>query len=146
MKANIAACCNDISFVDTLFRTTQVILSHLNVQNSAGEINPASFMVLYNLAHSPDRAIPIGKLSCAVGLTASGLTRLIDRLEELELVERANCASDRRVTYVRLTKKGQANYDKLSGPIYEKVNNFLKEKLNEKERIEFKILLEKLLH
>jgi DNA-binding MarR family transcriptional regulator len=40
-------------------------------------------------------------------LTASGVTRLLDGLEQAGLVERASCASDRRVTYAVLTETGR---------------------------------------
>ena len=40
-------------------------------------------------------------------LTASGVTRLLDGLEAAGLVERAACASDRRVTYAVLTDHGR---------------------------------------
>jgi len=39
-------------------------------------------------------------------LTASGVTRLLDGLERTGWVERASCASDRRVTYAVLTDAG----------------------------------------
>jgi DNA-binding MarR family transcriptional regulator len=39
-------------------------------------------------------------------LTASGITRLLDGLEHSGLVERASCASDRRVVYAVLTDDG----------------------------------------
>ena len=41
-------------------------------------------------------------------LTASGVTRLLDGLEAAGYVERAACASDRRVTYAVLTDSGMA--------------------------------------
>lgn len=40
-------------------------------------------------------------------LTASGVTRLLDGLEAAGLVERAACASDRRVVYAVLTEQGR---------------------------------------
>ena len=41
-------------------------------------------------------------------LTASGVTRLLDGLEAAGFVERATCASDRRVVYAVLTDVGEA--------------------------------------
>jgi DNA-binding MarR family transcriptional regulator len=41
-----------------------------------------------------------------VFLTASGITRLLDGLERNGLVERASCATDRRVVYAVLTAAG----------------------------------------
>ena len=40
-------------------------------------------------------------------LTASGVTRLLDGLEDAALVERAACSSDRRVVYAVLTDAGR---------------------------------------
>jgi DNA-binding MarR family transcriptional regulator len=40
-------------------------------------------------------------------LTASGVTRLLDGLEDAGLVEKATCASDARVTYAKLTDAGR---------------------------------------
>jgi len=45
-------------------------------------------------------------------LTPSGITRLLQGLEDAGLVERASCATDRRVTYAQLTDAGR---DKLEG-------------------------------
>ena len=41
-------------------------------------------------------------------LTASGVTRLLDGLEGVGLVERGSCETDRRVTYAILTEAGAA--------------------------------------
>ena len=41
-------------------------------------------------------------------LTPSGVTRLLEGLEQAGLVERATCATDLRVTYAQLTDAGRA--------------------------------------
>lgn len=46
------------------------------------------------------------ELARSVGLTPSGITRLLEGLEAGDLVERASCPSDLRVTYARLTSRG----------------------------------------
>ena len=45
-------------------------------------------------------------LADQVLLTASGVTRLLDGLERQGFVERASCATDRRVVYAVLTDDG----------------------------------------
>lgn len=47
-------------------------------------------------------------LARTLGLTPSGVTRLLEGLEGGGLVERAACPSDLRVTYARLTEAGEA--------------------------------------
>lgn len=44
---------------------------------------------------------------CEVDVTKSGLTRLLDRIEKAGLVERSYCPSDRRGTFLSITKDGR---------------------------------------
>lgn len=46
-----------------------------------------------------------------------GITRLLDRLEELELVERERGVEDRRLVECRITAGGLALLAELDGPI-----------------------------
>ena len=46
------------------------------------------------------------ELARSLGLTPSGITRLLEGLEVAGLVERASCPSDLRITYARLTSRG----------------------------------------
>ena len=47
-------------------------------------------------------------LAAQTTLSASGLTRAVDRLEAAGLVERQACPEDRRSTYAVLTAEGEA--------------------------------------
>jgi DNA-binding MarR family transcriptional regulator len=47
-------------------------------------------------------------LAAAVVLSKSGLTRLVDRLEEARYVRRVSCPSDRRGTFAEITDDGRA--------------------------------------
>ena len=66
------------------------------------------YEVLLRLARAPDRLLKRVELAQSVLLTPSGITRLLERLERLGLVERADCPTDARVSYARLTAKGLA--------------------------------------
>jgi DNA-binding MarR family transcriptional regulator len=46
-------------------------------------------------------------LLCHVGVTKSGLTRLVDRIEAAGLLERSSCPSDRRGTFLSITEEGR---------------------------------------
>ena len=48
-------------------------------------------------------------------LTASGITRLLEGLENAGLVERADCPTDRRVVYAKLTGAGEQKLRDASG-------------------------------
>jgi DNA-binding MarR family transcriptional regulator len=47
-------------------------------------------------------------------LTPSGITRLLEGLENAGLVERAACASDLRITYAQLTDAGRGKLEAAS--------------------------------
>jgi DNA-binding MarR family transcriptional regulator len=64
------------------------------------------YEVLLRLSRAPDRRMRRVDLAGEVLLTASGITRLLDGLERAGLVERAACASDRRVVYAVITEAG----------------------------------------
>jgi DNA-binding MarR family transcriptional regulator len=71
-------------------------------------INDYECMLL--LARAEERRMRRVDLAEQLILTASGVTRLLDGLEKEGWVDRAACASDRRVTYAVLTDEG---YEKL---------------------------------
>ena len=55
------------------------------------------YEVLFRLARAPDRRLRRVDLAEQVLLTPSGITRLLDGLERYGYVDRASCATDRRV-------------------------------------------------
>jgi DNA-binding MarR family transcriptional regulator len=61
---------------------------------------------LYELYLAPDRQLRMNELARSALLSRSGLTRLVDKLENEKLLERRRCAEDGRVQYARLTEKG----------------------------------------
>ena len=73
--------------------------SHLSVQ---------WFEVLMRLFRTPGHRLRMSDLAAQTTLTASGLTRAVDRLETSGLVIRQACAEDRRVAYAVLTDEGEA--------------------------------------
>jgi DNA-binding MarR family transcriptional regulator len=64
------------------------------------------YEVLLFLARAPDRRMRRVDLADSVLLTPSGITRLLDGLERQGFVCRAECDSDRRVSYAELTDEG----------------------------------------
>jgi DNA-binding MarR family transcriptional regulator len=68
------------------------------------------FECLLLLARAEGRRMRRVDLAEQLILTASGVTRMLDGLEQEGFVGREACASDRRVTYAVLTDEG---YDKL---------------------------------
>jgi DNA-binding MarR family transcriptional regulator len=77
-------------------------------------------------------------------LTASGVTRLLDGLERAGFVERAACASDRRVTYAVLTTTGRAKLHDASESHLAGVHAFFEERFTSEEIAHLASLLERL--
>src|SRR5574338_326014 len=66
----------------------------------------AEYEVLLVLAYSADRQMRMSDLAEMLLLSRSGATRLIDRLEAVELVQRVSCDTDRRGQWAQLTDAG----------------------------------------
>src|SRR5438067_1577567 len=64
------------------------------------------FEVMLRLARSPEHRLRMAELAKQVGLSTSGLTRLIDRVEEAGYVRREACPTDRRGAHAVLTDEG----------------------------------------
>lgn len=66
------------------------------------------YEVLLRLYHAPDGRMRMQQLAGEVLLSKSGLTRLVDRMVEEGLVERASCPTDRRGVEAIITDAGRA--------------------------------------
>ena len=66
-------------------------------------------------------------------LSPSGVTRLLDGLEEAGLVEKAQCSSDARVTYAVLTDTGVGVLEELRAHHVEQIRSIFRESLDEGE-------------
>jgi DNA-binding MarR family transcriptional regulator len=62
--------------------------------------------VLIELVYAPDNRLRLNELADAVALSRSGLTRLVDRLEQAGLLRREPHPHDRRGAYAVLTEAG----------------------------------------
>jgi DNA-binding MarR family transcriptional regulator len=68
----------------------------------------AWYDVLVNLHEAPSRRLRMTDLAARVLLSRSGLTRLVDRMAAAGLVDRQQCPTDRRGTFVVLSAAGVA--------------------------------------
>ena len=66
------------------------------------------FEVLVRLGRTPGHALRMSELAAQVSFSASGLTRLVDRMESAGLVRRQACPEDRRGSLAVLTDEGAA--------------------------------------
>ncbi|AKA74286.1 MarR family transcriptional regulator [Saccharolobus solfataricus] len=87
--------------------------------------------------------VPMSRIAEKYMLTKAGLTSIIDRLEEKELVRRVRSESDRRVIYVELTEKGRERLMESRKIFLNVLSSFLS-KLSEDEIRELERLFSKL--
>ena len=90
-----------------LLRSHAALTRAMNAQLVAEHgLTLSDYDVLVHLANSPDRRMRRIDLANSVLLTASGVTRLLDRLEAEGWVCKEHCKSDARVTWAVLTESG----------------------------------------
>lgn len=70
-------------------------------------INLNEFMILFHLSTAPDEKMRRIDLAEKIGLTASGITRMLTPLEKLGMVKREANSRDARVSYVKLATAGK---------------------------------------
>jgi DNA-binding MarR family transcriptional regulator len=101
----------------------------------------------YNVLRILKGVYPDGHARCAIATRmierASDITRIIDRLEKQELVERDRNEEDRRMSITRITKKGISLVDEIT-PLIESEHKKVTNNLTEHECKELSNLLEKL--
>ena len=89
-------------------RAHSAITRQLNADLLNGhDLTLSDYEVLLRLAHAEDGMMRRVDLAESVLLTASGITRLLEGLERVGLVEKATCASYARVSYAKLTDAGR---------------------------------------
>jgi len=95
------------------------------------------------LADAEGRRLRRVDLAAELSLSASGVTRLLEGLEEDGLVARATCPHDRRVAYAQLTDEGAARLRAASCGHAASISALLEESLSEDELEELAGLLGK---
>ena len=102
------------------------------------------FEVLLHLSRADEARLRRVDLVERVLLTPSGITRLLDGLEEAGLVERLECPSDRRVVWAVLTPAGRERLDGASESHAAAVHALFEGRLDAEELATLAVLLERL--
>jgi DNA-binding MarR family transcriptional regulator len=111
---------------------------------STCELPLAWFDVLLQLRRAPEGRLKMNQIADAIVHSTGGTTRLIDRLEEAQLVARQNCPSDRRAIHVAITDKGNEKLDEALSVHLEYLESNLANRLSGDERATLATLLTKL--
>ncbi len=95
-------------------------------------ISFTEFMILRFLNEAPKKTMRRIDLAERVGISASGVTRLLAPMEKRKLVEKEANARDARVSLVKLSKAGERTYKEASVS-FEHSAEFLSERLSENQ-------------
>ncbi len=91
----------------TFLQAHATVVRRLEAELEAdGQVSLADLDVLLQLAAADGCKLRMSELADTVLLSRSGMTRRIDRLEAAGLVQRHECAADRRGAYAGITEAG----------------------------------------
>jgi DNA-binding MarR family transcriptional regulator len=96
-----------ITAAGLLAETYVGLMARLGCQIAEHGLSSIEFEVLLRLSRSPDGQLRMTDLSAQTSLTASGVTRVVDRLERGGYVARTACPTDRRSLYTVITQSGR---------------------------------------
>jgi DNA-binding MarR family transcriptional regulator len=89
--------------LETHARVTHALDAQMRAEHG---LPVSSYEVLMFLAEAPGKRMRMSDIADRVLLSRSGLTRLVDRLEQLGLVSRCAAEDDGRGAYAKLTEAG----------------------------------------
>ncbi len=102
------------------------------------------YEALLHLAQAENLRMRRVDLAERLVLTASGVTRLLDGLEQAGYVDRDACASDRRVTYAVLTETGLEKLRTASTSHVADIRTFFESRFSTDELEQLVVLLDRL--
>jgi MarR family 2-MHQ and catechol resistance regulon transcriptional repressor len=88
--------------------------TRMTAQLAEHSLGIVDFEVLIRLARSPDCQLRMTDLAAQTGLSTSGITRVVDRLERDGLAQRRACPTDRRGSFTVITEAG---HDRLAAVV-----------------------------
>lgn len=113
------------AFLDMHARLTAQLNREL--QTDSG-LSLADFAVLANLSEH-DSTMRVLELARALGWEKSRLSHQLSRMQQRGLIQRADCASDRRGAYIELTDAGRATIEAAAPQHVEAVRRYLFDQL-----------------
>jgi DNA-binding MarR family transcriptional regulator len=100
---------DDVFFWRTLTRAHRSIFQHLEHEvMSATGLPLIALEALYDIGEARDQRLQLYQLATRLGISRSGATRVVDRLEDAGYVNREPSAHDRRGMFATLTPAGEA--------------------------------------
>jgi DNA-binding MarR family transcriptional regulator len=105
---------NDLLFLMNIAKV-QAVISRKFDSLSAHGLGFNDFGILYLLTNTTEQRMRRIDLAEKIGLTASGVTRLLSPMEKIGLVAREANERDARVSYVVITDNGKRIFEEAKG-------------------------------
>lgn len=96
---------NSLKFLLNVSKFQSILARKLD--GCLGGLGFSEFIILYALSQAPEQKLRRVDLADKIGLTASGVTRLLVPMEKIGLVKRDLNENDARVRYVMLSPGGR---------------------------------------
>jgi DNA-binding MarR family transcriptional regulator len=121
--------------------TTRLLSAQLQTEHG---LTLNAYEALLVLSREPDQRLKRVDLARRLLLTPSGVTRMLDGLENAGLVERASCATDRRIAYAQLTDAGRDKLKEAAGAHVASIHELFEGQLSDAEIRNLSEVLDKL--
>lgn len=100
-----------------LLHTADLMRRNIAAVLEPSGITPQQYNVLRILRGAGEEGLPTLEIGERMIEETPGITRLIDRLEQKQLVVRVRCETDRRQVFCHITREGLALLDRLEAPL-----------------------------
>jgi len=101
---------NELTFLFQFSKLHTKLVKNLDCLLSYHGVSFTEYMIMHNLHEAPKRTMSRIQLAESVGITASGVTRLLAPMEKNRITERESNPRDARMSLVKLSKAGERLY------------------------------------
>lgn len=130
--------------VFNLYKIQNKLLKRLDQSLTVHGISITEFMVMHHLSHCANHCMRRIDLAEQVGLSASGVTRLLNPMQKIGLVQKEDSARDARVSLVKLTDSGRALFSDAQKTYQQCADSYLSP-FSKQQHASFSGLVQKLL-
>jgi len=102
------------------------LLKQIDNQLSLHGISFSEFLVMHHLNNAPGKTMRRIDLAEKIGISASGITRLLNPMEKIKLVQKEINPRDARVSLVKLSEVGEQIYSEAAVSFEQSADYILK--------------------
>ncbi|PCH59591.1 MAG: transcriptional regulator [SAR86 cluster bacterium] len=132
-----------VEFVLSIERMHSNLQKKIEGQLNFHGISFTEYLIMYHLSAQTNKTMRRIQLAQSVGITASGVTRLLAPMEKIKLITKESNPRDARVSLVKLSKVGEKVFKEAQISFNHSAVNFL-ELLSEKQVIALTEKIQKL--